>query len=119
MSRPRIRRRVCCLPERNLFGPLHGPIENRETILMSVDEYETLRLIDFEGMTQEECAQRMKVARTTVQRIYWDARKKVAQTLVNGGLLKIEGGDYKLYNENEKAFGCRRCRRRHRGGNTL
>ena len=78
---------------------------------MALEEYETIRLIDYEGLTQEECSERMNVARTTVQRIYSDARKKMAQLLVEGRSLRIEGGDYKLYDENEKIYGCGRCRR--------
>jgi Golgi nucleoside diphosphatase len=82
---------------------------------MSVEEYETIRLIDFEGLTQEECAERMQVARGTVQNIYKDARCKLAEFLVNGNILKIKGGDYKLYNDSEHIYSCGRCRR-NRGG---
>lgn len=63
---------------------------------MSIDEYETIRLIDLEGFTQEMCAEQMKVARTTVQWIYNQARKKLADALVNGKRLHIEGGDYQI-----------------------
>ena len=66
---------------------------------MTVEEYETIRLIDLEGLTQEECAESMNVAQTTVQRIYNDARRKLAHSLVNGAVLKIEGGNYKLCDE--------------------
>jgi predicted DNA-binding protein (UPF0251 family) len=83
-------------------------------ILMSVEEYETIRLIDYEGMMQEECAEVMEVARTTVQRIYNDARKKVARALVDGAVLKIQGGDYVLCQDSSGQRGCGRCRR-HRG----
>lgn len=115
MARPRKWRKVCCLPESNLFGPLKSSPADHEVIIMTVEEYETIRLIDLEGLKQEECAERMKVARTTVQRIYIDARKKIAEALVNGKILKIEGGDYKLYDESERGRGCGRCRRRRDG----
>jgi uncharacterized protein len=111
MSRPRKGRKVCCLPQSNLYGPLNGANIGSEIITMTVEEYETIRLIDLEGLTQEECAERMKVARATVQKIYNDARIKLAESLVNGNILKIEGGDYKLYDESEQLSGCRGCRR--------
>lgn len=114
MPRPRKWRRVCGLPESSLFGPLNaGNVDNNVTT-MTVEEYETIRLIDLEGLTQEECAESMDVARTTVQRIYNDARRKLAHCLVNATVLKIEGGDYKLCDETIY-FGCRGRCHRHRG----
>lgn len=83
---------------------------------MSVDEYETIRLIDLEGFTQEECSNQMNIARTTVQGIYNDARKKLAESLVKGKVLRIEGGEYTLCDGLEEACGCGGCRR-HRHGN--
>lgn len=82
---------------------------------MSVEEYETLRLLDLEGLTQEETAQRMDVARTTVQRMYADARQKMALALFEGSNLRIEGGNYEFYEEGEFARGCGRCARLRRG----
>lgn len=111
MARPRKWRKVCCIPENNLFGPLDVPIMEEDIITMTVDEYETIRLIDYEGLMQEECAQRMGVARTTIQRIYGDARQKIADSLVNDKAIKIEGGDFKLYDDEERQYGCGRCRR--------
>jgi len=100
------------MPERTLFGPLGPGKDISNIVVMSVDEYETIRLIDFEGMTQEECSKSMGVARTTIQRIYNDARKKLSGILVNGDIIRIEGGDYQFYEDSEQ--GCGRCRR-HRG----
>ncbi|MEQ8155684.1 MAG: DUF134 domain-containing protein [Clostridiaceae bacterium] len=112
MPRPRKCRKVCCLPERNLFGPLNGHKMNKEIISMTVDEYETIRLIDLEGMTQEECAEKMNVARTTIQRIYNDARKKLAKSLVEGNVLQIHGGDYELCQASEPSCRCEGCCKR-------
>ncbi len=114
MARPRKWRKVCCMPESNLYGPIWPNEElnkENEIVIMAIEEYETLRLIDLEGLTQEECAERMQVARTTVQNIYNGARIKVAESLVNGKMLQIEGGDYQLYSENERVNCCGRCRR--------
>lgn len=117
MPRPRKWRKVCGLPENNRFGPLNIPLDQEHFIIMTVDEYETVRLIDLEGLTQEECAKQMKIARTTVQRIYNSARKKIADSLVNSKMLRIEGGDYRLCDGLEKSCGYRHCcRHRFAGG---
>jgi len=118
MPRPRKWRRVCSLPDVNRFGPLDFAVEKEHVVIMSVDEYETIRLIDLEGLSQEECASLMHVARTTVQGIYQEARKKIAESLVNGKVLRIEGGDYKLCDGSEQLHGCGRCFR-HRAGQKL
>lgn len=111
MARPRKLRKVCDLPLINQFGPMDDHEDGIETISMTVEEYETIRLIDLEGLTQEECAEIMNVARTTVQRIYAEARKKLADFLVNANILNIEGGNYKLCKDRENEAGCGRCRR--------
>lgn len=109
MPRPKKWRKVCCLPKQNRFGPLEvGPSCNG-FISMTIDEYETIRLIDLEGMKQEECADKMNIARTTVQSIYGDARHKIAQSIVNGKVLHIEGGDYELCNGNGIKCGGHGC----------
>jgi len=108
MARPRKWRRVCCLPDSSIFGPLDYAAKSNP-VRMTVDEYEAIRLIDLEGFTQEECAERMNVARTTVQGIYIEARRKLASSLVNGRMLVIEGGEYRLC---DGVAGCGRgCRR--------
>ena len=96
MPRPRKWRKVCSLPESRKFGPLDFIADEQYRVIMTVDEYETIRLIDLEGFNQEECAKQMDVARTTVQGIYVEARKKLAEALVEGRVLLIEGGEYQL-----------------------
>ena len=95
MARPRKCRRVCHFPLSQGFVPTDGDTPGPE-IVLTVDEYEALRLIDREGLSQEECGLRMDVARTTVQQIYAQARKKVADMLVEGRPLRIAGGDVLL-----------------------
>ena len=109
MARPIKCRKVCCMPESSRYGPLDLSAEEEQYVKMTVDEYETIRLIDLAGFTQEECADQMNIARTTVQRIYNDARRKLAESLVNGKVLRIEGGDYKLCDGLETSCGCGGC----------
>ncbi len=107
MSRPVKCRRVCHYPQTVLFSPTDSAAE-KEPVVLNVDEYETLRLIDKEGYGQEKCAVFMKVARTTVQRIYENARKKVADCIVDGRPLRIEGGDFRICNgqSTDCGYGC-------------
>ncbi|WP_312647999.1 DUF134 domain-containing protein [Aminipila sp.] len=116
MPRPRKFRRVCCMPITECFGPICSnkninvdcdsmPPIDCPPVQMSVDEYETIRLMDLEGCTQEECAIQMGIARTTVQGIYNGARKKLADSLVHGKRLIITGGDYMLCENFEAGCG--------------
>jgi predicted DNA-binding protein (UPF0251 family) len=105
-------RTVCCLPECSAFGPINQSQNPENTVQMTVDEYETLRLIDYEGLMQEECATQMNVARTTVQSIYSVARQKIADALVNHKWLMISGGDIVIENNNTDSC-CKRQGARH------
>ena len=104
MARPRKCRRVCALPGITEFHP-HGSHEAMEFVTLTVDEYEAIRLIDYQGFSQEKCGEQMNVARTTVQQIYGCARRKLAEALVEGCGILIEGGDYRICQGREG--GCR------------
>lgn len=106
MPRPRKCRMVCHLPQTLVFYPEGGELQEH-TISMTVEEYETIRLIDGEGLSQEQCSEQMCIARTTVQQIYASARQKIAKMLVESRTLQISGGDYRLCS-GENA-GCRQC----------
>lgn len=108
LARPRKCRKVCHLPRNSGFTPLN-PKHEDTPITLTVDEFETIRLIDREGCTQERCGEYMKIARTTVQQVYTDARKKLADALVEGLPIRIEGGAYRLCDGNEDSCSCGGC----------
>lgn len=96
MPRPKKCRKVCSMPDCGAFAPVDRTNRLSESVEMSIDEYEVIRLIDLQGYTQEECAAQMDISRTTVTGIYNEARKKLAEMLVNGRILRITGGDIAL-----------------------
>lgn len=110
MARPMKRRRVCQLPATFSFSP-EGSAGGEENIELAVEEYEVIRLIDYLGFTQSDCALQMNVARTTVQAVYDSARKKISDALVNGKRLVIRGGSYVLCPYSQKCCG-KDCRDR-------
>lgn len=105
MSRPKKCRKVCHFPETLEFSPSNAPSQ-LPPVVLTVDEYETIRLIDREGLSQEQCGQFMGIARTTVQQIYAGAREKLARFLVDALPLRIEGGDFKLCGGEQNCGGC-------------
>lgn len=113
MPRPMKRRRICEEPKVHRFGPVGVTSDQSVQIVMHLDEYECIRLMDVEGYTQQECADAMQVARTTVQKIYAEARKKLGEALVFGNQLHIEGGDVVTYHHEGKFCG-KGCHRRQR-----
>lgn len=94
-------REVRSLPENLGFRPIKDS-EGTQTVILTVDEYESIRLVDKEGVSQAECGIYMNVSRATAQRIYASARRKIAHSLVEGLPIQIEGGDYQLKNTEEK-----------------
>ncbi|WP_167957037.1 DUF134 domain-containing protein [Anaerosporobacter faecicola] len=107
MPRPKKCRRVCREPSFDSFSPNGIPTEG--VISLSVDEYEVLRLLDYEKMTQEECATQMEVARTTITDMYNQVRFKIADAIVNGKQLVIGGGNYKVCDRRVKCGGPKDC----------
>lgn len=95
MPRPKKCRSICGFPGNLAFFPEESP-DTQGAVVLTMEEYEAIRLIDREELSQEQCAARMQVARTTVQQIYADARRKLADMLVEGLPLRIAGGDYRL-----------------------
>lgn len=89
-------RKISCYPDYYNFASEDSESNSKDTILLSLDEYETIRILDYEGLTQEECSKLMGVARTTVTAIYERARKKLAGLVVEGKRLRIAGGNIEI-----------------------
>ncbi len=96
MPRPPKWRRVASLPLVNLFLPMGVAPAALEEVALSVEEAEAIRLKDLEGLDQEQCAERMKISRPTFHRVLESARRKVADALLNGKAIRIEGGNFEL-----------------------
>jgi predicted DNA-binding protein (UPF0251 family) len=95
------------MPESNYFKPRGIPLTMLEEVILTVDECEAIRLADLEGLYQEQAAGKMKVSRQTFGRIIESAHKKVAEALVKGKALKIEGGEFEM--ASMRKFKCSNC----------
>ena len=93
MPRPKCCRHVCGVPDKNYFKPRGIPSSELEEVVLHLDEYEAIRLADYEQLYQEEAAARMNISRQTFGRIIEAAHKKIADVLMNGKALNIEGGE--------------------------
>ena len=96
MARPTKDRLIQQLPEIKFFKPAGVPGHKLEIVELNMEEVESLRLKDVEGLTQAEAAEKMNVSRPTFQRVLTSARQKVAEALTCGKALRFSGGDYKL-----------------------
>jgi predicted DNA-binding protein (UPF0251 family) len=105
MARPIKWRRVALIPQVGYFKPAGIPLRALEEVGLTVEEVEAIRLKDVERLQQEECAERMHISRPTFHRVLAAARRKVADALINGKAIRIEGGNFALPSQ---VFRCRR-----------
>ena len=96
VGRPTKWRRVASLPQVTYFKPASLPLRMLEEVCLSVEETEAIRLKELEGLEQEVCAQEMNISRPTFQRLLYSGRQKVADALVNGKAIRIEGGNFEM-----------------------
>ncbi len=113
MPRPFKPRRVSSMPRYTYFKPTGIPMPLLEEVVLTVDEVEALRLKDIEKLEQHECAERMGIAQSTLQRILISAREKLTLAIIEGKALRIHGGPYALEGER----GCPHCRKRRKRSN--
>jgi predicted DNA-binding protein (UPF0251 family) len=115
MPRPGKFRRICQKPVANYYKPRGIPLSVLEHVNLTFDELEAIRLADLEGLYQEAASEQMNVSRQTFGRIIDSAHKKIADALVNGKALSIDGGKIEIDNSeiNNRACGFRHRRCKH------
>ena len=106
MARPRKSRRVGSPPKMTGFRPFGMASAGINTLLLKYEEYESIRLVNYEGLSQEDAARQMNVSRPTFTRIYNKALKTIAKSFVEGKTIEIQGGNFEFDRE---WFRCRRC----------
>lgn len=106
MSRPRKVRKITCPPKMKGFKPFGLFHLESEKVQLSFEEYESIKLINYEMLSQEEAAERMEVSRPTLTRIYNKALKIIAIAMIEGKIIEIEGGNFELEND---WFRCSTC----------
>lgn len=114
MSRPIKCRHVQCHPDAVYFKPRAVPLSALEELVLTYDGLEALRLADLEGLYQEDCAARMQISRQTFGNIVKSARRIVADALVNGKAIRIEGGVCSV--KKKEVFICDDCSHTWEGG---
>ncbi len=113
MTRPRCCRRITGVPCCRAFGPAGMPAASPDEVLLSMDEFEAVRLADLEGLYHEQAAESMNVSRQTFGRIIQAARGKIAKVLVEGLTLRIEEGE--MQTAGMRSVQCPKCRHRWNG----
>jgi uncharacterized protein len=107
MTRPKLCRRVCCEPGVSFFKPAGVRLVDLEESVLPLDEFEALRLKDLEGLDQDAAAGRMGISQPTFHRLVSAARKRLADAIVNGKAIRIEGGVYQM--AATRTFRCAGC----------
>jgi len=105
MARPFRCRRVWFVPECTYFKPAGVKMTALEEIVLTVDEFEAVRLKDLSGLEQKEAAKKMGISQPTLHRLLLSARKKIAEAIVKGKAIKIEGGAYRMAGRRGGGFG--------------
>jgi predicted DNA-binding protein (UPF0251 family) len=101
MPRPCCLRHIACKPRAGLFMPAGVPACTVEEVTLTLDEVEALRLADLNGLYQEQAAEKMKISRPTFSRVVEEARRKVADALIHGKSLRLEGGAVRMIGDAE------------------
>ena len=96
-GRPKIKRTIRFFPEIVYFKPAGIPLRDLDEVVLMLDEVEAIRLAELDDLDQEDAAKKMKISRITFLRILHAAHKKIAESLIYGKALKIQGGEIMAY----------------------
>lgn len=99
MPRPKLCRKVYFNPSTIYFKPRGIKLKELDEVILNVDELESVRLKDLNGLDQANAAKKMNISQPTFHRLILSARKKISDALINGKAIKIEGGNFKLFNK--------------------
>ena len=113
MVRPQKHRMVAFSPDVSYFKPRGIPMFDLQEVCLTVDQREAIRLSDLLGMSHEDAGRKMGVSRATFGRIIQRARKAVADALINGKAINVEGGNYKIVSTT-RIFFCTNCNHEHK-----
>jgi predicted DNA-binding protein (UPF0251 family) len=105
MPRPRIRRRIRFMPEVTYFKPAGVPMADLDESVLTLEEYEAIRLVDLEEIGQSKAGKQMKISQPTLSRLLKSARKKISKAIIQGKAIKIQGGTYKMAQPRGRGLG--------------
>ncbi len=106
MARPKKSRKVCTPPQMKGYRPFGIPMCDIETVRLTFEEYESLKIVEYDRLSQDEGAKQMHISRPTFTRIYNKALKTIAKAFVEGKAIEIDGGDYFF---EQDWYRCKRC----------
>ena len=106
MSRPQKNRKICNPPKMQGFKPFGIAVCETEPIVMQYDEYESIKLVNYDKLSQDDASERMEVSRPTLTRIYNNALIKISQAFVEGKSIIIEGGNFEFEKDWYKCTKC-------------
>ena len=110
MGRPQKNRIIEFPPDYSCFKPRGIPMFELKKVTLTLDAIESIRLADLLGMTHEEAGRQMGVSRATFGRIVESAREVIADALINGKAINIEGGNYRMMEQRDhRSFKCINC----------
>lgn len=106
MARPQKSRKICNPPKMQGFNPFGIAVCDAEKIALKYEEYEAIKLVNYDNLSQDDASEKMEISRPTLTRIYNKALKKIAKAFVEGKTIIIEGGNFEF---DKDWYKCKKC----------